>query len=78
MIEIRTQRGSSMSLPARNEMGDEGKTGQELCNVHDKAPSQVSAHVGAVEHFSGEAEGGANDQRPCRDVRYMPVGRRVH
>ena len=58
--------------------GDEGKARQKLGNVHDDAPSQVSAHVGAVAHCSGEAEGRANDQRPCWDVRHVPVGRRVH
>ena len=58
--------------------GDEGKARQKLGNVHDDAPSQVSAHVGAVAHCSGEAEGRANDQRPCWDVRHVPVGRRAY
>ena len=60
-----------MSLPARNENGGiRARPDRSSGNVHDDAPSQASAHVGAVAHCSGEAEGRANDQRPCWDVRH--------
>ena len=54
------------------------KDGKHLDDVHDEAPSQVVEHVGAVEHCSGEAEGGANHQGADRGVKYVPIGRRIH